>query len=132
MTYFEQEKRFNLKPKDREFVLQTLPKYPRELGFEYQEFPDGYVKFFIYGDTKKPIKDSIKIYNKVGDAYGTLTDNAYIAESEDTIEFFLTATVLVNKNGIFNDDTYEYESLGIPFLAELGREILRLEKQQKP
>jgi hypothetical protein len=30
----------------------------------------------------------------------------------------------VNSNQIFNDDTYEFEQVGIPFLAALGQEIL--------
>jgi hypothetical protein len=34
---------------------------------------------------------------------------------------------LVNKDGIFNDDAYEYEEIGIPFLAQLGREIYQQE-----
>ena len=28
-----------------------------------------------------------------------------------------------NADGIFNDDVYEYESLGYPFLAALGRSV---------
>ncbi|NNF19140.1 MAG: hypothetical protein HKN61_05140, partial [Flavobacteriaceae bacterium] len=47
------------------------------------------------------------------------------------IEFLLTATILVNENGIFNDDQYEYEEIGIPFLAALGRGIYEFEQQQK-
>ena len=43
--------------------------------------------------------------------------------STHNIQFILTATIHVNKNGIFNDDIYEYETIGIPFLAQLGREI---------
>lgn len=39
------------------------------------------------------------------------------------IAFFLAGTILVNKNEIFNDDTYEFEEKGIPFLAEVGRQL---------
>jgi hypothetical protein len=35
----------------------------------------------------------------------------------------VTATLLVNKNKIFNDGIYEYDEIGIPFLAELGRKL---------
>ena len=66
----------------------------------------------------------IRIYNKVGFAYGTLTDVAYVQDKKSNLEFFITATVLVNENQIFNDNIYEFEELGIPFLAALGREIL--------
>jgi hypothetical protein len=66
----------------------------------------------------------IRIYNKVGYAYGTLTDVAYIRDENNNIEFFLTATILVNENMIFNDDIYEFEQIGIPFLGALGRAVL--------
>ena len=75
----------------------------------------------MYGDQKETMPNHIKIYNKVGYAYGTLTDCAYIVDTKNEIEFMVVATLLVNSNGIFNDDTYEYETIGIPFLAELGR-----------
>ena len=35
----------------------------------------------------------------------------------------VSATILVNKDGVFNDDTYEYDEIGFPFLAELGRQL---------
>ena len=74
--------------------------------------------------------DAIRIHNKVGLAYGTLTDVAYITDRENGVEFLLSATILVNENQIFNDNQYEYEEKGIPFLAELGRLILRAAQQR--
>ena len=66
----------------------------------------------------------------MGYAYGTLTDTAYIVNEDEGVEFLLHATILVNADQIFNDDQYEYDEIGIPFLAALGREIYRLEKEQ--
>jgi hypothetical protein len=60
----------------------------------------------------------------VGFAYGTVTDAAYIVDQKTNTRFFLSATILVNKNQIFYDDIYEFETIGIPFLAELGRAVL--------
>ena len=77
------------------------------------------------------VKNKLKIYNKVGDAYGTLTDNAYIVDDENGIDFLLTATLLVNSNGVFNDNQYDYETQGLPFLAQLGREVLKILRAQK-
>ena len=96
------------------------------------EYYDSYGKFFLYGDTKGEMKDALRIYNKVGYAFGTLTDVAYVKDRKNKIEFFLAATVLVNENETFNDDNYEFESKGIPFLAEIGRKIYAYEKNQKP
>ena len=60
----------------------------------------------------------------MGYAYGYLTDCAYIINRETNKEYIITATIHVNENGIFNDDNYEYETIGIPFLAELGRQLV--------
>ena len=51
---------------------------------------------------------------------------ATIRNTETNKEYIITATVLVNENQTFNDDNYEYDTVGIPFLAELGRQLLNL------
>lgn len=126
---FPAAERFNLSDEDYRFLYESMSKYPSDYDYleDQEEDYDGYVKFFLYGDTKEAIPDHIHIFNKVGFAYGTLTDCAYIFDTESGVEFFLTATLLVNDNGIFNDGHYEYEELGIPFLAELGRLIYQHE-----
>ena len=106
-----------------------LPKESECPSYDTKEYYDGYVKFFMYGDTKETIPDNIKIYSKSGLAYGYLTDNAYIVDEKNNIEFFLSATIHVNENGIYNDDNYEYDEIGLPFLAELGRIIYQHELQ---
>ncbi len=128
---FRTEARFDLDETQREFLLKAMHTVPREVGFDPEEYYDGYCKFFIFGDTTARIPDHIKIYNKVGFAYGTLTDCAYITDSSQDVEFLLTATILVNKDGIFNDDVYEYEEVGLPFLAALGRVLFTYESGRK-
>jgi len=120
---FSESERFNLTKEDRSFLINTMTILPRNAGYSDAEHYDSYVKFFIYGDNKQPMPDHIKIHNKVGYAYGYLTDCAYIKDTKANIDYILTATIHVNQNGIFNDDDYEYDAIGIPFLAELGRNI---------
>ena len=72
------------------------------------------------------MNDTVRIYNKVGYAYGTLTDIAYIVDRVHAVEFLLSATILVNENQIFNDNNYEYDEKGIPFLGALGLAVLAL------
>ena len=127
---FPEEQRFDLSTDQRDFLLRTMRILPRQAGYDESDTPDGYCKFFLYGDTQERIPDHMEIYNKVGFAYGTLTDCAYIIDRESGVEFMLTATILVNENGIFNDDEYEYEEVGLPFLASLGRELYRFELEQ--
>lgn len=128
---FTPDQRFKLSDEQHNFLLESMHTLPRKAGYDPAEYYDGYCKFFLYGDTKEVIPDHIKIYNKVGFAYGTLTDCAYIVDSKNNVDFLLTATILVNKNGIFNDNVYEYDTIGIPFLASLGREIHALEIERK-
>lgn len=128
---FNASERFNLSEEQHEYLLKTMHTVPKMVGYDPVDYYDGYCKFFMYGDTKEDIPANIKIYNKVGFAYGTLTDCAYITDTKNDVEFLLTATILVNKDGVFNDDNYEYDEVGIPFLAELGREFYQLELNRK-
>ncbi|MEL6918654.1 MAG: serine hydrolase [Bacteroidota bacterium] len=128
---FSEKERFDLSGTQRDFLLKAMHTLPKELGYDPEVYYDSYVKFFMYGDRQKEMPTNIKIYNKVGYAYGTLTDCAYITDTKNNIEFLLTATILVNNDGIFNDDAYEYDDIGIPFLAELGREIYTYELNRK-
>lgn len=128
------EATFNLTPEDYELLYKSMSIYPGESPgpiYEEPEYYDSYVKFLLFGDQKASIPDHIRIFNKVGLAYGYLTDCAYIVDFKNKIDFFLTATLLVNENGTFNDGIYEYDEVGIPFLAALGREIYQYELERK-
>ncbi|WP_340063777.1 serine hydrolase [Ascidiimonas aurantiaca] len=124
---FNQNEQFSLNQSDRDFLLNAMHTLPAAAGYDPSTYYDSYGKFFIFGDDKENIPDYIKIYNKVGYAYGTLTDCAYIKDSRNNIEFMLSATILVNKDQVFNDNAYEYDDTGIPFLAELGRQLYAME-----
>ena len=127
---FEENDRLQISESQREYLLQTMSKLPREQGYDPEKYYDGYVKFFLFGDSEDVIPTDFKIYNKVGYAYGTLTDTAYIINQKEGVAFLLHATILVNADGVFNDDQYEYDEIGIPFLAALGRELYRLQKEE--
>lgn len=130
-NHFVESERFNLSKNQHKFLLNAMSTLPKDAGYNATEYYDSYGKFFMYGDSKEPIPEHIEIYNKVGYAYGTLTDCAYIKDTKNNIDFMLTATILVNKDGIFNDDNYEYDEIGIPFLAQLGRELYKQELKRK-
>jgi hypothetical protein len=129
---YDENAQLQLTENDREFLLDVMHKTPREQDYDDEEYYDSYVKFFLFGDSKEAIPAHIKMYNKVGYAYGYLTDCAHIVDTKNDISFTITATIHVNKNQIFNDDTYEYDEIGIPFLAELGRQVHEFYLQQKP
>ena len=128
---FKESERFNLTEKDREFILFSMQNVPKNAGYDPAIYYDGYCKFFMFGDTKENIPPKIKIYNKPGDAYGTLIDCAYIVDAVNKVEFIVSATLLVNNDGVFNDDKYEYDTIGLPFLGELGRQLYAKNLQSK-
>ena len=128
---FEENEQFQLSEIQREFLLSAMSNLPKDTGYNPETYYDSYGKFFIYGDSKENIPEHVKIYNKVGFAYGTTTDCAYIIDSKNNVEFILTATLLVNKNGIFNDNIYEFKEIELPFLAQLGRELYNFELENK-
>ena len=130
---FQEQDRINLSDQDYNFLRYWMSRFTFEdIGIEYQKdskYFDSYNKFFIYGDSTNAVDRKIRIYNKVGVAYGALTDISYIRDYQKKIEFFLSATIYVNQNQIVNDNIYEYDDLGIPFLAELARQVYKLEEQ---
>jgi hypothetical protein len=132
-------KRFNLTKDDYHFLLQYMSQMPTESTFpayDTAEYYDAYCKFLLYGSEKGTVPKNIRIFNKVGDAYGFLTDIAYIVDFEKNIEFALSATIYVNADETFNDDKYEYVKVGWPFMKNLGKAIydyeLTRERKCKP
>lgn len=126
-------RRFNLTPADYRFLYQYLSQLPRETTYPRYDstYYDSYCKFLFTGDQKTIFPRNIRIFNKVGDAYGYLIDNAYIVDFEKDIEFMLSAVIYVNADGVFNDDKYEYDAIGLPFMGNLGRVIYDYEAKRK-
>lgn len=127
----EQSRRFNLTDDDYRFVYSNMSSYPGDSGIadysDAAEYPDGYVKFLLVGGKAGHVPRNLRIFNKVGDAYGFLTDAAYLIDVESKIEFILAATIYTNANETFNDNDYEYNDVGFPFLRDLGKAIYELE-----
>ena len=57
-----------------------------------------------------------------------MTDTSYTKDARSGRELIISASIHVNANQTFNDDEYEYEELGVPFLAELGRALITSER----
>jgi len=123
---YDEKEIFLIQDEYNEFILQAMSLNTLDglqYGYTEPKYWDSYVKFFLFGDSKNKIPENFKIYNKVGLAYGHLTESAYIVDLENNIEFILTCTLRVNENKIYNDGIYEYDSIGIPFLSNLGKSI---------
>lgn len=124
--------RFNISEADRLFMLQYMSQYPSETPYPKYDstiFYDSYVKFF-FQDSTHSIPAHIRVFNKVGWAYGFLTDVSYVMDTKNNIDYMLSATVYVNSDGIINDSKYDEESMGFPFFRELGKAVYQYELQR--
>ncbi|MBT4097386.1 MAG: hypothetical protein HOM68_15790 [Gemmatimonadetes bacterium] len=118
--------RFELTADDLDLLYRAMSQWPRESGiskYDSEQYWDGFVKFTLFGDSKERIDSATRVFNKVGAAYGYMTENAYTVDFDHGIEYLLTAVICVNENGIFDDGIYAYDEVGFPFMANLGRAI---------
>ena len=124
---FDSTNTFNLNVEDYDFLRYWMSRFTYEdIGEKFigdENFFETYNKFFIYGDEQSLSNKQIRVYNKIGQAYGTSIDNGLIKNYQDNVEFILTATIYTNKNKVINDNLYEYEEIAEPFLAKLSRGI---------
>ena len=122
---------FQLDSADYALLREAMSQRPRESASPRYDEPDNYVKFWVYGDQPDEVRmpDNLRILNKVGWAYGYLTDVAYITDGD--VEFILAGTIHTNANRIYNDGKYEYEEDGLPFFGRLGRAVLEYERQRQ-
>ena len=129
----KQEQRFNISEEERKFLLKYMSQSPGESVYPTYDssYHDAYVKFILCGSEKGNLPKNMRIFNKVGDAYGQLTDVAYVVDFEKKIEFFVSATIYCNNDGILNDDRYDYDTIGFPFMKALGRALYEFEVKRK-
>ena len=105
-------------------MWKYLSQYPSEATYppyDSTNYWDAYGKFLYWGGEKGNLPRSFRSFSKEGDAYGFLIDVAYIVDFEKNIEFLLSAVIYCNKDGILNDDQYDYKTVGLPFMKHLGR-----------
>ncbi|MFM6969090.1 MAG: serine hydrolase [Sediminibacterium sp.] len=132
-TSVEKQNRFNLKEEDRLFLLQYLSQYPSETNYPKYDtsiFYDSYVKFF-FQDSTHSMPKNIRVFNKVGWAYGFLTDVSYVLDTANNIDYMLAATVYVNSDGVVNDSKYDEATVGFPFLKQIGAAFYNYELKRK-
>ncbi|MDQ7947865.1 MAG: serine hydrolase, partial [Pedobacter sp.] len=115
---FPAKDRFKLTAADYQLIYTYMSKLPTESDYpkyDLNEFWPTYAKMLYYGREKNAILDpDIRIFNKYGDSYGFIIDNSYFVDFKNKIEYFLTAVVQSNEDGIYNDNKYEYETVCYP------------------
>jgi len=126
---------WKLNPDDRLFLLKQMGMMPRESAWPRYSFPtyyDSYKKYLLYGSMVPKIRsDSVRSFNIVGQAYGFLTDCAYIVDVKNKVEFLLAATIYVNESEDVGSGNYQTHKTGLPFLRDLGYCLYRTELLRK-
>jgi hypothetical protein len=125
--------RFNITEEDRKFVLKYMSQFPAESVYPSYDssYQDAYVKFILYGAEKGALPKNVRIFNKPGDAYGQMIDVAYVVDFKNKIEFFVSAAIYCNRDGILNDDQYDYDTIGLPFMKNIGKTLYEYELKRK-
>lgn len=128
------ESRFDLSNEDYNFLRKYMGMLPRESAspkYDPKKYEDSHKKYVLFGSYHGNINtDSIRIFNIVGQSYGDLSDCAYIVDYKNNVEFFLSAVIYANSDGVINDGKYEYISIGFPFLTGIGKVFLEYERQR--
>ncbi len=117
-----------LTPSHRALLLDAMTRYPSESSnpvYPADSFPDDVSKFLLPGirrvfPSTRP-GERVEVTGKIGQAYGFTVENAYLRNPLNGRAVFVSAVIYTNSDGVMNDDLYEYDSIGRPFMAELGR-----------
>jgi len=128
---FPEDQRFNLTKEQYKLIYHYMSMFPTESKYPTYSPPEyfpAYCKWLFYGgDSTAVIEPHIRIFDKIGDSYGYDIDNAYIVDFKNKVEFLLTAVVQSNDDEIYNDNKYEYKTICLPFMKNLGQMIYRYE-----
>jgi len=134
-NHLSEKQKFNITQNDWQFLVKLVGMYPRETDYpryNSKTFHDSFKKYFMYGNKVKQIdSDSLRVFNVIGYSYGFLVDVAYIVNYKTKTEFMLSSVLYTNSRNSFGSGSYEYESIGIPFLKELSTELYSFEQKRK-
>ena len=120
---FSAKEQFQITDSHRKLLLRYMMMFPSESqqpDYGSKSIADNRYKYVKFGGPAQSIPSQQRWLNKIGSAYGFLTDAGYFIDLEHNLEFLVSATIYVNKNQTLNDDTYEYQEVGLPFFRELG------------
>jgi hypothetical protein len=132
---FPADERFNLTTEQYKFIYHYMSMFPTENKhptYTPPEYFPAYCKWLFYGgDSLAVIQPHIRIFDKIGDSYGFDIDNAYIVDFKNKVEFMLTVVVQSNDAEIYNTNKYEYKTVCLPFMKNIGK-VLYLYELSRP
>jgi len=132
---FSKDQQHNLTNEQYRFIYRYMSMWPTESKhptYNAPEYYPAYCKWLFYGgDSLAKINSNIRIFDKIGDSYGYNIDNAYIVDFKNKVEFILSAVVQSNDDEIYNDNKYEYKTVCLPFMKNLGQLIYQYELKRE-
>lgn len=114
---------FDISEAQRALVIEALKTYPGDSQnprYDRTKFPDDYAKFFLPGLTRVIPKAELELSGKVGLGYGFALDTSYVLDKRSGRGFFLVAAIYADSDGTVNDEKYDYESVALPWLADVA------------
>lgn len=101
-------------------LLSAAPSTGQYLSAAEKQQPAHAFRLLGVGDGRWP--SGLQVTSKVGWAYGFLSDVAHLQDANN--ECFVSCACYLNADGVLNDGVYEYDQIGRPLMAELGRLLL--------
>jgi hypothetical protein len=112
----------------RAFLVQALGELPRESRnprYVPATTPDHHCKFVLRGVRRVVPAEHVRVFDKIGRAYGFSIENAWIEDTRTGAGCFLAIVLYTNPDGVLNDDRYGYEEIADPFLDAVGEVVAR-------
>jgi hypothetical protein len=116
-------------PDDRRLLisaLTTLPRHSKNPLYPVAHYPDDYAKFLRPG-LEAAAEGRFEVTNKVGWAYGFVTENARVLDRATGRRVYVAATLWACTAGVLNagEAGYEVQGVALPFLAGVGEAVGR-------
>ena len=106
-------------------VRAACARMPAGAGYAADAYADDYAKPMLSGLRRVAPASAVEVVNKIGTAYGFMTDTAVIGDATRGVKFALSATIYANAGEVLGTDEYEYAAVARPWLADLGEIALR-------
>ena len=119
---------FRLSADDRALLLEAMGQLlaeSRDPVYDPAEHRDEDVEFLLPGLRRVVPAERLRVHGKSGQAYGFTLDNAWVVDTAGSRSFFVAAALYTNSDGVLNDDLYDYDTVALPFLADLGEAVAR-------
>lgn len=109
--------------RERQLLVESLEALPSSRGVRAGR--DREYKPLRAGVERVVPRADLTYASKSGRAYGFSVETAYAFDRSRGRGFFVAATLYTNPNGRLNDDLYDYDTVAVPAMADIGEAVAR-------